>query len=262
MDSENGTDVAMLPSEHTEQFMLAEYQALQERARHYEQIAENRTNYYLAVTTALVTAMVFIYSSQDLRSIFIYAAPLLTTVWFAIGASSLIQVYNFHVLSTLMHRRAGRVRRWFLDGNPRILPYLPFEAVDDQPLFVKGEGSLRFIDVVLVIVTVCAFLACVASVVLMISQLSRSNLLYFLGLFLIFVLSLNVVAALTRKDFRRQETNQLKKGHVHFPSLQAQPLSNERKNGEVKPPDNQATTVEQAVNQPEQSSDEELPPPS
>lgn len=133
------------------QFMIAEYQSLQERARHYEQLAESKTNVYLGIFIAAFTGLFFL---SNISHSFYKDAPFITFTLFLIEIFALAQAHDLERNAAIFYHRSGRIRQWFSDLDPAIVSYLPFPIVDDKPEYYKGASLLYRIESTLTALTI------------------------------------------------------------------------------------------------------------
>lgn len=115
------------------QFMIAEFNALQERAKMLEEIRAGRINFYLlfvaAVGASFSAFSQFKYYQRYASEIIL----IICLILLALGFSTLFHSTEYSRASTNFYRAAGRIRRWFYDQYPQIAPYLPFAPADDIP---------------------------------------------------------------------------------------------------------------------------------
>lgn len=141
--------------EQISQYLTAELEAINARAVAAEQNAASKVNFYLLIVTAAVGGIILLISNEKLvayLSIIAVAACVLLAFLVLVGWSTFLQVIDLAASATFFYRRAGRIRRWFLDLEPAVLPYLPFKPGDDNPTFLAPRSSLRGIETVLLLV--------------------------------------------------------------------------------------------------------------
>lgn len=163
----------MPPSDSTavaNEFLLAEFNALQERARHFEDLKASRVNFLLIIYAAALATMPTIYdkfSTMATQTTLVVAVVLLV-----VGITSLNQVVYYSAYVVVFYRRAGRIRRWFVEQAPEIAPYVAFSPRDDSPtMLLSGAWMvLRGADGVLLALNSVSI--AVASVCLLIMNLS------------------------------------------------------------------------------------------
>ena len=134
-------------------FLIAEFNALQQRAVQAEQSKATSTNFFLVIVAAILAGLPFLLNlvPPELISLILIAA--FTFILIA-GCLTLEHSINQSVISMILYRRAGRVRRWFAVQDPTIRPFLPFEPNDDRPAiyipvlgFRGGETAAFIINV-------------------------------------------------------------------------------------------------------------------
>ena len=131
-------------------FMVAEFNAIQQRAVQKEQSRSTATNLFLIIVAAALAGLPGILQLVSAALIPIMLGFVLTFI-FTAGCATLEYSINESVVAILLHRRAGRIRRWFVEQNPIIEGYMPFEPSDDKPaiyirdLHFRGTDSVAFI---------------------------------------------------------------------------------------------------------------------
>ena len=115
------------------EFLLAEFDALHKRVITLEQVKANRINFFMILTSAVVAGGVSLF---DKLNAFPYASLLVAGVAFlltVIGLITLDYSLNDSVTIVFFLRAAGRVRRYFVDKDKDLTPYIAFEPNDDRP---------------------------------------------------------------------------------------------------------------------------------
>ena len=150
-------------------FLLAEFAALQARFSDYESLKASRVNFLLIIVAAAAAAFP---TAADKLQPYIGEAALLTgMVVLLLGVTTLYRVVEYSISSTIVMRRAGRIRRWFVEQDRSIGPYVAFAPRDDRPAIMLnaqwlgwrgGEGVLLTVNglAVAAVVTSAAFLLC------------------------------------------------------------------------------------------------------
>lgn len=158
------------------QFLMAEFDALNHRATQYDQSVAGKSNFYLAVVTAVVGG-VFVASTSDTSNWFTNSIEPITCIvlvfLFLLGLITLSQILDLSASSKVCLRRAGRIRYWFLAYAPKIKDNLPFTVTDSRPPFLE-RNVLRGVEAILLFIN--------ASVVAL-----------FAGLLTMYLFSLNTV---------------------------------------------------------------------
>ena len=111
-------------------FLIAEFNALQDRAIGFEEIKSGRINFFMIIFAATVAGL----SSLSGLTVFPFIVFVCAVIIFLLGVSTLRSVMSYSVAIVILFRKAGRIRRWFVDSDKRIEKYIPFEANDDRPL--------------------------------------------------------------------------------------------------------------------------------
>lgn len=137
------------------EFLIAEFNALQDRATSLEQGKSNRVNFFLVVAAAVGAGFANFIANQSFQTyhsiiIVLTALPLLV-----LGIFTLQQSIDDSISIVAFYRRAGRIRLWFVEHDVTIAPYVAFHYGDDRPrVYVPFLGFRGGEAVVLVINTV------------------------------------------------------------------------------------------------------------
>jgi hypothetical protein len=123
-------------------FFIAEFNALQQRAVQAEQSKATSTNLYLIIVAATLAGIPSLLTlvPPDLIALVLISAFLFV---FIAGLLTLEYSINQSVISMMLYRRAGRIRRWFAVQDPNMQPFLPFEPNDDRPAIYITSLSFR-----------------------------------------------------------------------------------------------------------------------
>lgn len=147
------------------EFLIAEFNALHERAMHLEEMTSSRVNFLLIVYAATLAILPSIF--ENFPGVALLATLLIALIVMVIGIMSLNQVVFYSTSVVVFYRRAGRIRRWFVEQSPEITSYVAFLPRDDRPLLeLKGSGLvLRGADgVLLALNSVSVGVACLCVV--------------------------------------------------------------------------------------------------
>lgn len=156
-------------------FLLEEYKHLAESFLRNEELGERRFNFFIALTTAVIGALVAIPKVYDGEVDPIFFFFVLVAV-FLFGVVTLVRIIRRNMVTDEYLRRLGRIRRYFADRDPKIQLYLPYPPFDDQPqrkkewkgwkkwymIFSLGKGGLaEMVALVnsLIVAALCVLLA-------------------------------------------------------------------------------------------------------
>ena len=125
-------------------FMLAEFNALVERARDNDEINASRINFFLIVVAAvgagLGAATEFLTSLHE--PLWIVLAALLALL--VLGAVTYYYSINSAIATVMQYRRAGRIRCWFADlALDKDIPYFAYIPADNRPHFTTSFWMFR-----------------------------------------------------------------------------------------------------------------------
>jgi len=126
------------------EFLLAEFNSLQERAAQLEDIKSSRINFFLVIVAAVFAGVTSFIGTPTIpianNSILIITSFILLLV----GLTTLTQTVQYSIAIVTFYRKAGRIRRWFVDNNPEILNYVAFKPADDSPNIYVGASTFTF----------------------------------------------------------------------------------------------------------------------
>ncbi|MBN2285186.1 MAG: hypothetical protein JXI43_01965 [Tissierellales bacterium] len=126
------------------QYFLAELNLLENRATRFEENKSNRINFFIllfGITLAGVTSGM---QSEVVRENSQLIITYISFVLLVIGLLSLNSQIEYSITIVTLYRKSGRIRRWFLDNNKEIAPYLIFEPADDKPSYIRHKLSLSW----------------------------------------------------------------------------------------------------------------------
>lgn len=128
-----------------DEFMISEFQTITSRVLNIEQTRATRVNYYIVLVTGIFGS--FVLSFQNLKDTFATSilALFLSSISLMLGVAILNECTDLAAQIVFLYRRAGRIRCWFHDKNPKVLPYLPWMPGDDTPPFRDDPGFATFV---------------------------------------------------------------------------------------------------------------------
>jgi hypothetical protein len=115
--------------------LLAEFNAIQERAINWEQINASRVNFFLVVAAAAGGGLIAIAEVPGIQAYYQLIAIGALSALLLLGLLTLRDLIALSCATVMLWRRAGRARRWFVDAAPEIASYVAFEPADDRPTF-------------------------------------------------------------------------------------------------------------------------------
>ena len=145
-------------SKFSTEFLIHEFNALQSRALNLESIKSSRINFFLIIVVAVTAGVSTVYKEiSELRSFLMIGVLVL----FVLGVTTLKHSVDYSAAIVILYRRAGRIRKWFVNENPEIEKYVAFEPNDDRPLFDISILAWRGGEAVILIIN--AMLLSIAS---------------------------------------------------------------------------------------------------
>jgi hypothetical protein len=204
------------------EFLLAEFAAQQSQIIKLEEAKSNRVNFFLVLVAAVAAS-----TSVIIDKLIIPANATLALIALGIlvfGLATLNELVNYSEAIVSLYRRAGRIRRWFVENNSEITPYLAFDATDERPKYDLSSAYLTFRggDSVILLTNSLAFSVLTVSVLSLVYSLTWP-------IALIIVTVSAVLAWLyqqNRLHVRLRSSDASRKAHIHFP---LQPLPDVQK---------------------------------
>jgi hypothetical protein len=193
------------------QFLTAEFNALNHRATQYDQNIAGKSNFYLAVVTAVVGG-IFVASTSDKINWFTKSIEPIACIVLAfllvLGVITLSQILDLSASSKVCLRRAGRIRHWFLTYAPTIKDNLPFTVTDSRPPFLE-RNTLRGVEATLLLINASVVALLVGLLIVYLLQLQSVPLYVFVLSTICFlaawVLQIRYVRKVM-KDWERRES--------------------------------------------------------
>ena len=156
-DNNERKDLAENEFKISADFLLAEFNALQNRAIALANSQANRVNFLLIIVAAALAGVSQLVDSLALQP-HLYGIILATALGILLlGLFTLRQNIDDAGASVILFRRAGRIRLWFVEQNPKIAQYVAFEYGDDKPAMDVPFLSFRGGEAVILLINALAF---------------------------------------------------------------------------------------------------------
>ena len=160
-DSNECKDLAENDIKISADFLLAEFNALQNRAIALANSQSNRVNFLLIIVAAALAGMSQLVNNLALQP-YLYGVILATAFGILLlGLFTLRQNVHDAGASVILFRRAGRIRLWFVEQNPQIAQYVAFEYGDDKPTMNVPFLPFRGGEAIILLINALAFCAVV-----------------------------------------------------------------------------------------------------
>lgn len=161
--------------ESSRDFMLEEYKHHFADFERSEEIGEHRVNFFITLVTAvfgafgvLVGKLIFENGDFDITKYYlIINAALLAMLLF--GILTLARVIHRNLVSDRELRAMGRIRRYFVEKDPEIYPFLYYKPRDDTPARKKewkDLASFRTGGLVETVMLINSFIAAILMVLI------------------------------------------------------------------------------------------------
>lgn len=141
-----------LSKEAIAQYIISDMEMLTQRALQLENRHENKVNFYLVIVTAVVGGLLIFSSNENVEPIVFPIACMVLLVLHILGWITLHQGIDLSSGAASLFRRISRLRQWFLDQEPSLLPFLPYTPGDDQPHIYVEHMPLRRMETILLFV--------------------------------------------------------------------------------------------------------------
>ncbi|MBI5053927.1 MAG: hypothetical protein HZB52_11780 [Chloroflexi bacterium] len=126
------------------EFLLAEFNSLQDRANQLEELKSSRINFFLVIVAAALAGLTSFIGVSNFPITVNFIILAVSLILFLIGLTTLTQIVQYSIAIVSFYRKAGRIRRWFVDVNPEILDYVAFKPADDSPNVYVGASTFTF----------------------------------------------------------------------------------------------------------------------
>jgi hypothetical protein len=138
------------------EFLLAEFNAIQQRAVQIEQSKSSSVNFYLVIVAATIAGVPGILSLVPKEAARVVLIAMFLFI-FVVGSLTLNHSVNQAANIIRLYRCAGKIRRYFLDHASDIKAYLPFEANDAFPrIYVRSSLAYRGSEVTVFTINVAS----------------------------------------------------------------------------------------------------------
>ncbi|MCI5159863.1 MAG: hypothetical protein D3906_15845 [Candidatus Electrothrix sp. AUS1_2] len=201
------------------QFLLAEYAALQARANHYEEVKSKQVNFFLVVAAsagAVASAII----KEKLFPNHMYEAIMgLSVFTLILGILTLRMLITYSIAVVAFYRRAGRVRRWFVDRDNALQKYVAFESNDDRPTFtnVAGYTYWRGAESILLLLNSIATISIALSILY---QCTSNTCLVVLTVLVFGIMSWYLQVSYTQKKLKKTEMSEWGVKNINFPTVE------------------------------------------
>jgi hypothetical protein len=131
--------------------LTTELDALNQSVFHARDMLMNKVNFFLILVTAIGSGLFLMAGVDTLRILVLPIACLVVAVLLLMGMNTLQQGLDLSGSAITYHRRAGRIRKWFVDQEPTVEPYMPFTVADNMPRMSSNFINLRGAESILLI---------------------------------------------------------------------------------------------------------------
>lgn len=210
-----------LSREVVAQYLVSELEMLHQRAEASEQFVANKTNFFVALTTAIVGGLLFLFKEHADESttilVVVFALGFLLVMGWVVFKQSVDMVAS----AAIYYRRAGRIRQWFVDNAPTVEKYIPFTVTDERPPLYVPHAPLRDFNTIVAslnagLVSILAGYLFFISSQTRLSPISRTRLVVVLAGSL-FVIMFYVQFRIYKNHLMAKEKSEKEQGKVHFP---------------------------------------------
>lgn len=146
-----------MEKELSDEFLLVEFNALQDRATDIEKGKSGRLNFLLIFAGAIVAGLGQLFSTSLLTQYIELAAFICCAILLLLGFFTLEHSILDSITIVMMYRRMGRIRLWFVNKCPEIGKYVPFQFGDDRPRMDSPFLSLRGGEAIIFTINMIAF---------------------------------------------------------------------------------------------------------
>jgi len=221
MEQETPAFISKLANEVIAQYLIAEFEALHQRTQAHEQFIVAKTNFFIALTTAVLGGLLLLFQQHMDRlvvSMIVVAALLFLVI---VGWTVFKQSIDLETSIVIYYRRAGRIRQWFVDNAPDIESYIPFTVTDARPPLYVSYAPLRNLNIIVVSIN-AGLITILGSYILFCFLRANFSPLVLVSLIIgesivLFILMFYLQFRVHRNHLLAKEQYEREKGKVHFP---------------------------------------------
>ncbi len=169
------------------EFLLAEFNALQNRAVALANNQLSRVNFLLILVAATLAGLGQVVNTPPLQPYLSSIILIASLGILLIGLFTLRNNIDDAGASVILFRRAGRIRLWFVEQSPQIARYVAFEYGDDRPKVDVPFLSFRGGEAVVLLINALAF--CTVIVAMTIAIMPFSKLVYTIEVVVAFIVA-------------------------------------------------------------------------
>ncbi len=222
MDTNSVSNNSNSQKEIITQYLVAEFEVLQQRATQQEQAIANKINLYTASVSVVAGGMFVALDKLLSYGMFLPIAGTVFVLFFLTGMATLWQILDLHASTIIFYRRAGRIRQWFLNLDSSVKAHIPFTVTDDAPAFYTRKAPLRGVESVILLINsaITAFLAGMIYWLIATNfypHFERTKLVTITIGLLIFCLSWFLQVLIVRRFLDSRQKDEERRGMIHFP---------------------------------------------
>jgi len=187
------------------EFLLAEFNAIQQRAIQIEQSKSSSINFYLVIVAATIAGVPGMLSFVPPEAVRIVLIAMFLFI-LIVGLLTLNHSINQAANIIRLYRCAGRIRRYFLDQSSGIKSYLPFEANDTFPrIYIHNNLAYRGSEVTVSTINVAS-----ASII---AAISFSTLSWIWSI--VFATIIAIITWILQEEFARKKLQRFEVAAQH-----------------------------------------------
>jgi hypothetical protein len=198
------------------QHMTVELEILNQSANHAKDMLMNKVNFFLALVTAIGGGLAYMFTLDKLPNFLIATTCIVIFILILMGINTLRQSLDLSASAITFYRRAGRIRKWYVEREPTLEAYLPFNVADNLPRMSSSFINLRGAESILLLVN--SSLIGVSIGLGGIIIFPNVNLIYIIAACLsVFWVSWMLQVKYVKLFMQRWDKRQEKLGLIHFP---------------------------------------------
>lgn len=133
------------------QHLTTELDLLNQSVFHARDMLMNKVNFFLVLVTAIGSGLFLMAGVDTLRIMVVPIACLVVGILLLMGVNTLQQGLDLSGSAITYHRRAGRIRKWFVEQDSSVEPFMPFTVADNMPRISSNFINLRGTESILLI---------------------------------------------------------------------------------------------------------------
>lgn len=124
-----------------DEFMMTEYDRIKDSLKYTSEMGHNRMQFFVSVVSAVGAVLVVLFQTQGISHRLVQVLLILDVGLIVLGMMLFTRLTRRVVTKVQYFRALAKIRRYFVDQNPKIDDYLFYSANDDEPSFKYDHNA-------------------------------------------------------------------------------------------------------------------------